>query len=217
MRHSVLSVIYHSGRDTMFNEADICRLLPKWRKASCMKQQTLADMLGVSQATISNWENGKDVPGKRLILRLADAMSTSASLRFEADRIAIASAQNPRAAFDLDGVRLVIASRGMHAAWPSFSKLSNTRLIESLVDEASLFLHDNDFVKSARRGEVAIVTAVSKRHVEIDVDSEFLHRWSAVFRSYGAGMHVDMSYEACLPSEKQGVESVVFYDDLLTA
>jgi transcriptional regulator with XRE-family HTH domain len=200
----------------MFNEADICRLLPQWRKASCMKQKTLADMLGVSQATISNWENGKDVPGKRLTLRLADAMSASSSHRFEADRVAIANAQNPRAAFDLDGVRLVVASRGMHAAWPSFSKLTNIRLIESLVDEASLFLHDNNFVKSARRGEVAIVTAVSKRHVEIDVDNAFLHRWSAVFRSYGAGMHVDMTYDVCAPSDKRGVESVVFYDDLIS-
>lgn len=213
----MLSRGQHFGPDTMFNEADLCRLLPKWRKASRIKQQTLAEMLGVSQATISNWETGKDVPGKRLMLRLVDAMSASAPQRFEADRIAIANARTPRAAFDLDGVRLVVASKGMHEAWPSFSKLTNTRLIERLVDEASLFLHDNDFVKSARRGEVAIVTAVSKRHVELDVDSEFLHRWSAVFRSYGAGMHVDMTYDLCAPSDRQGVESVLFYDDLVSA
>jgi len=199
----------------MFNEADICRLLPKWRKACLIKQQTLAEMLGVSQATISNWETGKDVPGRRLMMRLVDAMSSSATQRFEADRLSIAQAQTLRAAFELDGVRLVVASRGMHAVWPEFSRLTNTRLIESLVDEASLFLHDTDFVKSARRGEVAIVTAVSKRHVEFGADSAFLHRWSAIFRSHGAGMHVDMTYEPCDPSDRQGVERVVFYDDLV--
>ncbi len=198
----------------MFNEADICPLLPKWRKASCLKQQALAEMLGVSQAVISNWETGKDVPTKRLMMRLLDAMSLSSAERFASDRFNILNASSLRASFDLDGVRLVLASRGMHDVWPAFSKMTNTRLVENLVDEASLFLHDPDFVKAARRGEVAIVTAVSKRHVKLNLDSGFLHRWSAVFRGYGTSMHVDMTYEPCDPTDKQGVERVVFYDEL---
>jgi transcriptional regulator with XRE-family HTH domain len=180
-----------------------------------MKQQTLAELMGVSQTAVSNWETGKDVPGKRLVLRLVDAMSSTGIQRLEADRLSILNSQNARATFDLDGVRLLIASKGMQAAWPSFSKMVNTRLIDSLVDEASLFLHDSDFVKSARRGDVAIVTAVSRRHVEIEMDSEFSHRWSAVFRGYGTTMHVEMTYEPCDPSDIHGVESVVFYDDLV--
>ncbi len=65
--------------------------------------------------------------------------------------------------------------------------------------------------------EVAIVTAVSKRHVESNLDSGFLHRWSAVFRGYGTSMHVDMTYEPCNLADKQGVERVVFYDELSSA
>lgn len=198
----------------MFNEADICRLLPKWRKASCLKQQTLAEMLGVSQTVVSKWETGKDVPTKRLMTRLVDAMTQSSAERFASDRLTILNASSLRASFDLDGVRLVLASRGMQDAWPAFSRMTNTRLVENLVDEASLFLHDPDFVKVARRGEVAIVTAVSQRHVESNLDSRFLHRWSAVFRGYGTAMHIDMTYEPCDATDKQGVERVVFYDEL---
>ncbi|MFC6496429.1 helix-turn-helix domain-containing protein [Gemmobacter lanyuensis] len=50
-------------------------------------QQTLAEMLGVSQTAVSKWETGKDVPAKRLMTRLLDAMSFSATGRFEADRL----------------------------------------------------------------------------------------------------------------------------------
>lgn len=198
----------------MLNEADLCRLLPEWRKASRVKQQTLAEMLGVTQTLVSNWETGKAAPGKRLRLRLLDIMSLAGAHRVDADRLALEKAPNPRASLDLDGVRLVCASRGMHALWPTFSSLTNTRLIERLVDEASLFLHDEDFVKAVRRGEVAMVSAVSRRHVAIDVDHDCLHHWLAVFRGHGTSMHVEMTYEPCDAVAKTGIRDVVFFDDL---
>lgn len=198
----------------MLNEADLCRLLPEWRKASRVKQQTLAEMLGVTQTLVSNWETGKAAPGKRLRLRLLDIMSPAGAHRVDADRLALEKAPNPRASLGLDGVRLVCASRGMHALWPTFSSLTNTRLIERLVDEASLFLHDEDFVKAVRRGEVAMVSAVSRRHVAIDVDQDCLHHWLAVFRGHGTSMHVEMTYEPCDAIAQTGIRDVVFFDDL---
>lgn len=201
----------------MFQETDICRMLPGWRKASGIKQSALAETLGVTQTAVSNWETGKDRPGKRLLLRLIDAMSASSQQRLEIDRLALQTSPAVRASFDLDGVRLIAASRGLRAAWPTFADLRNKRLSDHLVEEASLFLHDADFVKSAKRGEVAVITAVSTRHVDLDLDSSFPHRWTAVFRAYGTAMHVDMTYEPCAAETKKGVELAVMFDDLMSA
>lgn len=201
----------------MFQETDICRMLPGWRKASGIKQAVLAETLGVTQTVISNWETGKDRPGRRLMLRLVDAMSATASQRLELDRLAMQSSPAERASFDLDGVRLVTASKGLRAAWPTFATLGSRRLSDHLVDEARLFLHDTDFLKSARRGDVAVITAVSDRHVDLNMDNGFLHRWTAVFRAYGTAMHIDMTYEPCAPDARKGVEQAVMFDDLLSA
>lgn len=201
----------------MFQETDICRMLPGWRKASGIKQAVLAETLGVTQTVISNWETGKDRPGRRLMLRLVDAMSATASQRLELDRLAMQSSPAVRASFDLDGVRLVTASKGLRAAWPTFATLGSRRLSDHLVDEARLFLHDTDFLKSARRGDVAVITAVSDRHVDLNMDNGFLHRWTAVFRAYGTAMHIDMTYEPCAPDARKGVEQAVMFDDLLSA
>lgn len=198
----------------MFQESDICRMLPAWRKASGIKQSVLAEMLGVSQTVISNWETGKDGPNRRMMLRLIDAMSASAGPRMEIDQMALRTSPAVRASFDLDGVRLVTVSQGLRSAWPTFAKVGNQRLADHLVDEASLFLHDANFLKSARRGEVAVITAVSNRHIDLQMDTPFLHRWTAVFRAYGTATHVDMTYEPCAPDAKKGVEHAVMFDDL---
>ena len=193
-------------------EASISKILRDWRKAHSVKQESLAAMLGVTQSAISAWETGRDIPGRRLAGRILDIMSPSAAERFQLDRLAMASQGAVRASFDLDGVKLVMASRGLTAAWPGFSRSQDVRLIERLVDEASHFLHDESFMRSVRRGEVALITAVSDRHVRMDVDDSFRHRWIAVFRSYGQRMLVDMTYEACDPAAARGVESVTHYD-----
>jgi hypothetical protein len=87
-------------------------------------------------------------------------------------------------------------------------------LIDHLVDEASLFLHDDAFVRLVRQGEVAMISAVSDRHVQLNVDDRFRHRWTAVFRSYGPQTFVDMTYETCTANTDKGVESILYYDDL---
>lgn len=180
----------------------------------CLKQDALAQLLGVTQTVISNWETGKDVPTKRLFLRLLDAMSASSKDRFALDRVAMAASRTVRASFDLDGVRLVMISQGLIAAWPTFSTRLNARLADHLVDEASQFLHDDSFVKSVKRGEVAMVSAVSDQHVSLDIDARFRHRWTAVFRSYGTRSMIEMTYDQCDPGVEKGIEKVLYFDDL---
>lgn len=171
-------------------------------------------MLGVSQVAISHWETGKDVPNSRIFARLVDIMSSAAEDRYRLDRLTVLAQAAIRASFDIDGVKLVTASQGLMKAWPSFSKLQDVRLIENLVDEASLFLHDDEFIRLVRQGEVAMISAVSDRHVQLDVDDRFRHRWMAVFRSYGPRMLIDMTYEICDATATKGVENVFYYDDL---
>lgn len=192
----------------------IGQLLRDWRKASCVKQDTLAQMLGVSQAAISNWENGRDIPHKRLMGRILDVIAGTADERVYVDRISMAGQSSVRAAFDLDGVKLVMASKGLTGAWPEFSKLTDIRLIDRLVDEASACLHDDAFVRAVRRGEIALVSAISDQHVSLNVDMRFTHRWIAVFRSYGRKMLVDVTYEACDPAAAKGIQHVTHFDCL---
>ena len=173
-------------------------------------------MLGVSQSAVSSWETGRDIPNRRLSGRLADIMSPCAEDRFNLDKFTLSVQGSVRGSFDLDGVKLVMASRGLMRAWPEFSRLLEVRLIDRLVGEARELLHDEDFVRLVRRGEVALVSAVSDQHVELELDSSFRHRWIALFRNYGQRMLVDMTYEPCDASCAKGIESVTHYDTLVS-
>lgn len=189
-------------------------LLRDWRKANGVKQESLAAILGVSQSAISHWENGRDIPNPRIVGRIIDMMTATHDDRLRVDNSAIRQQGAIRASFDLDGVKLVTASKGLIAAWPEFSKLVEMRLTDRLVGEARHFMHDDDFVRSARRGEVAMISAISDKHVKMDVDSAFRHRWIAVFRSYGTRMLVDMTYEACDPLSDTGVQNLTYFDSI---
>lgn len=194
---------------------NIGQVIRDWRKAAAVKQDSLAAMLGVSQATISHWETGRDAPGRRIAGRMVDIMSPSAAERLQCDRLVMSMQGGIRAAFDLDGVRLMMASRGLTEVWPRFSRLSGTRLADHLVDEAARLMHDHAFVRTVRRGEIAMVSAISDRHVTLDLDRGFRHRWIAVFRTYGQKMLVNMSYESCDQASPPGVERVIDFDTLV--
>ena len=194
--------------------ANIGKLLRDWRKAKGVKQESLAAMLGVSQSAISHWETGQDAPDRRVMGRIVDIISATGDGRLAVEKLVVAQQGAIRASFDLDGVKLVMASKGLIGAWPTFSTLVDTRLIDRLVDEAGQFLHDDAFVRSVRRGEVAMVSAVSDKHIDLDLDRGFRHRWIAVFRGYGQKMLVDMTYETCDANCPRGIESVTHYDSL---
>ncbi len=186
-----------------------------WRKAIGLKQDALAYLLGVSQPAVSRWEAGLDLPSRPLMLRLRDMMCASGEARRKVDAFVLSQQVALRADFDLDGVRLLSASRGLQRAWPQFAALSDLRLMDRLIGEAGALMHDDDFVRLVRRGEVALVTAVSDQHVSLDLDRPFRHRWLAAFRSYGTRMVVTMTYEPCEAEAALGIERIVRLDDLV--
>ena len=51
---------------------EIQKAIKELRKQYNMSQSDLADALGVSNITVSNWENGKSVPRYRYIAKMAE-------------------------------------------------------------------------------------------------------------------------------------------------
>lgn len=47
-------------------------ILKQLRKSRKLNQATLAEALGMSQATITSWENGKRIPDIEMLVKLAD-------------------------------------------------------------------------------------------------------------------------------------------------
>ena len=186
-----------------------------WRKAVGLKQEALAYLLGVTQPAVSRWEAGLDVPSRALMMRLRDMMCVSGEYRSKVDSFALAQQGSLQASFDLDGVKLLATSRGVQRAWPRFAALSGLRLMDHLADEAGALMHDDAFVRQVRRGEVALVSAVSERQLSLDMGSAARHRWLATFRTYGSRMVINMTYEPCEAEAALGLERVVHLDDLI--
>ncbi len=189
--------------------------LRAWRKAVGLKQDALAYLLGVTQPAVSRWEAGHDLPSRHLMMRLRDMMCVSGEDRRKVDGFAVTQQGSLQASFDLDGIKLLETSRGVQRAWPRLVALSGHRLMDHLVDEAGALMHDDDFVRQVRRGEVALVSAVSVRQLSLDIDSAARHRWLATFRSYGSQMVINMTYEPCEAEAALGVEKIVRIDALV--
>ena len=189
--------------------------LKTWRKAVGLKQDALAHLLGVTQPAISRWESGLDHPSVALQLRLRDMMCPSGNARLKIDDFVLRQKSALEALFDLDGVKLLSTSQGMQRAWPRFSSLPDLRLIDHLIGEAAILLHDDDFVREIKRGEIALISAVSDSHVSLPLVSSFRHRWHATFDSYGPRMMVKMGYEPCAPDATLGIENVVRLEDVV--
>jgi len=91
------------------------RRLKIWRRLNAIKQDRLADLVGVSQATISFWENGRDVPSPANMRRLNVIMAESSRDELLIDRLFVQRQAGIRALLDFDGIHLVGASQGFRA------------------------------------------------------------------------------------------------------
>ena len=204
-----------SGYSMQLTKQPFSQELRAWRSAIGLKQEALAHLLGVTQAAVSRWETGVDVPSRPLLLRLRDMMCASGDARLMVDNFATSRLGSLQASYDLDGVRLISNSQGMQTLWPRLSSLSDVCLNDCLVDEAAELMHDTEFVRLVRRGEVALVSAVSVKQLSLGFDGTFKHRWFATFRSYGPRMIINMTYEACAADANLGVERVFRLDELI--
>lgn len=70
-------------RDIADNIASFGQKLRHWRRAADIKQQRLADILGVTQATVSRWEKGLQSPAPFQQKLLCDMMTRNRNFRLD--------------------------------------------------------------------------------------------------------------------------------------
>jgi len=190
--------------------------LTAWRKANAIKQEYLAQMLGVSQSAVSHWERGRDVPSAQTALRLQALMSKTSRDEMAIERASISRLAGLRALYDLDGVRLLARSQGFAALWPELATMSGAMLRDDLVGEAQQMLSDGDTISGILSGDIVMASGVSVNHVDTAVDLEvfYKHRWHILFRKIGQRHVIDMSYESCAPDDAPRIEHLLRLDQI---
>lgn len=186
--------------------------LAEWRKRSAIARRDLAAALGVAEATVARWERGTHHPAPPMALRLTEMMRADAPENLALAKLMVSQSRNMSALFDFSGVRLMCASLGLVAVWPNFCAMAGVSFLAHLTDEALHLMADAGFVRDVRQGRILGVSGVSDRHVTLDTDPAFRHRWTAMFRAYGPVLVAELTYQRCDPRESVGLEGVVRLD-----
>jgi len=188
------------------------RQLAAWRRSEGIAQADLALRLGVSQQAISLWERGKDAPDKNNLGKLKDIMRTSSSLAVEnafiKDQAAI------RALVNFDGVEILGTSMGFKTIWPLLGQLGARPLEDKMTGESGRLVHCAENRAEVLKGDIVMAAGVSLRHLQLDGDVAFKHRWFARFRRIGAMVVADISFEPCDPEDDIGLHHVLRIDNL---
>lgn len=186
------------------------RGLVAWRKAEGLTQADLARLLAVTQQAISNWENGRDVPRADVLARVKSMMARCDELAIEQAFIRNQNAM--RALFDFERVKLIGVSAGFAKIWLHFATMQGVALRDHLVNEMAHLSETPELRGAARRGEIVVASGVSSRHVGLDVDMAFKHRWFIRFRKFGHRMIGDIAFESCGKDDLEGVERLLSPD-----
>lgn len=186
-----------------------------WRRANQIKQGTLALDLGVTQPAVSRWESGTDKPSPLIMDRLKAFMAPiDLSLRLDMRLIERQAAM--RAIFDCDRFQLLAASSGMRQAWPQLCSLIDYSFADDLINELAPLVSDHALNAQLLGGEIVLISGVSDRHLTLEVDEAFRHRWHICFKRSGTRLLADMTYEPCPSDLPIGITDIVTLDALMT-
>lgn len=188
--------------------------LRAWRRHRNLKQAALAEMLGVSQPAVARWERGLDMPSPARLSRLQALMAGSMRDELALERLFVGRQQAIRAMFDVDGVRMVATSAGFRDIWPDFSAFTERPMMDHLVGEFRNLVHDHELGYQVRDGSLGLISGISDRHTDFQVDLAIRHRWHVCFRRYGPRILADVVYEACDPGLALGITDIVRLDEL---
>lgn len=193
-------------------ETRLAARLKSWRRANGLKQGAVAAALGVSQAAVSRWESGVDLPSIALLHKITDMIAQGIHDDLAIDRMFIERLSSIEAIYDLDGVRIEATSAGMNSLWPDFSRLTHRRIENRMIGETRIVLDDQDLRRAIAQGEVALVSGISSRHTDFELDTAIKHRWVARIRHYGPRVLTTVVYEPCDPNEPIGIEDIFRLD-----
>jgi transcriptional regulator with XRE-family HTH domain len=199
-------------RKTGVNGSDITR----WRSLNRVKQSALADMVGVSQATVSKWERGTWEPTRAMALRLRDVMLGLHEGRLAAEIACLRPQQNIRALARGPRFQIVGVSEGFRRAWPQTSDLIGAETRRHLINEAAHYCDGSDYLREAADGELLMVSCVSSRILSLgDAPQEDLRlRWHAVIRHIDGELIHEMIYEPCAADTPIGFERLLRRSDI---
>lgn len=193
---------------------DIGAILRAWRKSSGFKQSRVAEKLGVTQAAVSRWENGLDIPSPSQYVKLRALVGNSVRSQIDIECSVIERQVGVRAIVDLDGIRLQAASESFRALWPELMAFRGVPLADYLTGLTRDLYHNFSLMNSIRRNEVALVSGVSDQHLEGVGGKCVRHRWSAIYRKIGTRRYSEISYEACAPDEVTGLRQLLHIDEI---
>lgn len=195
-------------------ENSFSQKLRAWRRLNGLKQLALADMLGVSQAAVSYWETGRDRPSPDLMKRISDLISRTSLDEVALERAFTLRQHSVMALFDLDGVRFLAASRGYRALWPAMAQLEGQTMETHLVNEAGALLANPATRRDITAGRLALISGVSDRHTDYDLDFPVHHEWNICFRRFGHMTLMSITYTPCCETIRPGIVEIMHFDDL---
>lgn len=181
--------------------------LRSWRKGRRIKQASLATDLGVSQAAISRWENGLDLPSAATLARLQSIMQPESGA-WQVEQRHVERLASCRALFAAEGMRLLAASQGMQRLWPGLARMAGQRFADLLVGDAAAIFGPGDSAAHVRQGGVLHASGVAIRHTMLDREPPRRHRWHACLRRIDGAAVVDVSFEPCAGDAPLGIEDL---------
>lgn len=195
---------------TPVKHSDFSRFLVAWRRDNGSRQSDLAKLLGKSQAAISRWETGIDLPAVRQMAEIQEFLvNRKGRDPFALDIAFVRMQKDCRALFELDGAELLAVSKGFEAVWPEFGQFIGMRLKPHMNAESAAIYVDRRLSGRILSGEVDIVSGVSQRHVDLSSDAPFKHQWILAFRRFAGRTVGEMVYQPCDERKRPGIERVV--------
>ncbi len=188
--------------------------LKAWRRSNGIKQHVMASALGVSQATVSRWESGLDIPSIDISRRITDLIATQIRDELAIESRFVERLSSIQAIFDIDGIRLQAASLGCMRTWPLFSRLAGRAFEPRMIGESRIILDDVETRRSVINGDIAMIVGVSTRHLDLESDAPFKHRWISRFWFHGHRVFTTLAYETCDAATPVGIEQIFRLDDI---
>lgn len=174
--------------------------LVSWRKSENLSQQMLANILGVSQQTVSRWERGIDLPKAGFFDLIKSRMSKSDA--FTIDSQLVEKQLGVRALFDFDGMQILHTSSGFKNCWPNLAEMKNKYMQDILIGGISNIYADSNLVKAVYRKELIAASGVALKQLDLNCDPDFNHNWYVRFRNYGSRIIGDITIEAAKDAQQ---------------
>jgi transcriptional regulator with XRE-family HTH domain len=210
-----MAIFFKKGEYKMNDLYYFANQLRLWRRANRIKQHALALDLGVTQAAVSRWESGIDRPSPLVMNRL-NAIMTPIDLGLRLDMQLVERQAGVRGIFDCDRYRLLTSSLGMKRVWPVLCNQIDYDFADDVINELAPTVSDHALNQQLVRGEIVLMSGVSERHLALDVDEAFHHRWHICFKRSGTRLLADMIFEPCSADIPVGITDIVTLDALMS-